>query len=127
MPPKRPGSQFPLNRTKASEPQQAGEGTANAQATNELVEIHTLACTPVTGQRRKQYTREFKLATITYWRILLQSAVSLFLITQWVGEAWELLSNDLKESIVQSFRKCGITIALDGSEDSDINIRGLEG
>ncbi|KAF8442667.1 hypothetical protein BGX38DRAFT_1272137 [Terfezia claveryi] len=39
------------------------------------------------------------------------------LTTQWVGEAWELLSNDLKGSIVRSFRKCGITIALDGSED----------
>jgi len=31
-----------------------------------------------------------------------------------------------KELIIRSFRKCGITIALDGSEDSDINIRGLE-
>ena len=30
-------------------------------------------------------------------------------------------------SIVRSFRKCSITIALDSSEDSDINIRGLEG
>ena len=49
------------------------------------------------------------------------------LITQWVGEAWEQLSNELKESVVWSFRICGITIALDGSEDHDINIRGLEG
>ena len=49
------------------------------------------------------------------------------LITQWVDEAWELLSNELKESIVRSFRKCSITIALDGSEDNDINIGGLEG
>ncbi|RPB22336.1 hypothetical protein L211DRAFT_850650 [Terfezia boudieri ATCC MYA-4762] len=49
------------------------------------------------------------------------------LITQWVGEAWELVSSELKESIVRSFRKCGITIALNGSEDCDINIRGLEG
>ena len=31
-----------------------------------------------------------------------------------------------KELIIRSFRKCGITTALDGSEDSDINIRGLE-
>jgi len=37
------------------------------------------------------------------------------------------MSNELKESIVWSFRKCGIMIALDGSEDHDINIRGLEG
>ena len=53
MPPKRPGpiventvkrpcSQFPLNKTKASEPEQAAAVTANAEATNEIVEIHTL-------------------------------------------------------------------------------------
>ena len=58
MPPKRPGpiventikrprSQFPLNRTKASEPDQAAAVTANPEATNELVEIHTLACMPL--------------------------------------------------------------------------------
>ncbi|KAF8417848.1 hypothetical protein EV426DRAFT_706584 [Tirmania nivea] len=32
-----------------------------------------------------------------------------------------------EESVVRSFRKCGITIALDGSEDCDINIRKLGG
>jgi len=39
------------------------------------------------------------------------------LITQWAGEVWELLYKDLKESIIRSFRKCGITVALDGSEN----------
>ena len=59
MPPKRPGptventvkrprSQFPLSRTKASEPEQTVTETANA-TTNELAEIHALACTPVIG------------------------------------------------------------------------------
>ena len=57
--------------------------------------------------------------------ILLQSAISLLL--NGLARIGELLSNDLKVSIVRSFRKCSITIALDGSEDSDINIRGLEG
>ena len=48
------------------------------------------------------------------------------LITQWVGEAWEAICKEHKELIIRSFRKCGITTALDGSEDSDINIRGLQ-
>ncbi|RPB29665.1 hypothetical protein L211DRAFT_832369 [Terfezia boudieri ATCC MYA-4762] len=72
MPPKRPGpiventvkrprSQFPVNRTKASEPKHVVEVTATAEATKELAEIYTLACT----QRRKHYTPEYKLATIT--------------------------------------------------------------
>ena len=30
------------------------------------------------------------------------------------------------EMIIRSFRKCGISVAIDGSEDSDININGLE-
>jgi len=47
---KRPRSQFPLSRSKASEPEQAVTVTANAEATtNELAEIHALACTPVAG------------------------------------------------------------------------------
>ncbi|RPB28985.1 hypothetical protein L211DRAFT_881522 [Terfezia boudieri ATCC MYA-4762] len=79
MPPKRPGpiventvkrprSQFPLNKAKASVPEQTVEVNTTGEATNELAEIHTLASLAVIGQRRKQYTREFKLATITYWR-----------------------------------------------------------
>ena len=48
------------------------------------------------------------------------------LITQWVGEAWEAICIEHKELIIRSFQKCGITTALDGSEDSHINIRGLQ-
>ncbi|RPB22155.1 hypothetical protein L211DRAFT_351367 [Terfezia boudieri ATCC MYA-4762] len=29
--------------------------------------------------------------------------------------------------IIRSFQKCGITVALDGSEDQNINIHGLDG
>ena len=29
--------------------------------------------------------------------------------------------------IIRSFRKCGISVAIDGSEDSEINISGLDG
>ena len=28
--------------------------------------------------------------------------------------------------IIRGFRKCGISVAVDGSEDNDINIKGLE-
>src|SRR5947207_15706880 len=33
---------------------------------------------------------------------------------------------DFTETIIHSFRKYGITVALDGSEDYDINIQGLD-
>jgi hypothetical protein len=47
------------------------------------------------------------------------------LFTTWVGEAWETLSAD-KEMIIRSFKKSGICVATDGSEDAEINIKGLE-
>jgi hypothetical protein len=47
------------------------------------------------------------------------------LLTAWIGQAWEELSAN-EEMIERSFKKCGISIAADGSEDADINIEGLE-
>jgi DDE superfamily endonuclease len=47
------------------------------------------------------------------------------LMTKWVGEAWSKVCSELKESIIRSFRKCGITVAIDGSQDDEININGL--
>ena len=38
------------------------------------------------------------------------------LLTKWVGDAWEELAKK-KEMIERSLKKCGISIAADGSED----------
>ena len=32
----------------------------------------------------------------------------------------------MKDAIVRSFRKCGISLPTDGSEDSEINIKGVD-
>ena len=47
------------------------------------------------------------------------------LLTGWIGQAWEDISSN-KEMIVRSFKKCGISVAADVSEDSEIPIEGLE-
>ena len=47
------------------------------------------------------------------------------LLTKWVGQAWEELSEN-KEMTVTSFKKCGISTAADGSEDFEIHLEGLE-
>ena len=47
------------------------------------------------------------------------------LFTKWVGKAWEDLSAK-KDMIIRSFKKCGISVAIDGSEDKEIIIEGLE-
>ena len=47
------------------------------------------------------------------------------LITKWVGAAWSQVSQK-KEMVQRAFKKCGISVSIDGSEDAAINIRGLE-
>ena len=47
------------------------------------------------------------------------------LISQWVGQAWENLCHLHKDTIVRSFRKCGISLPIDGSQDAEIHIEGV--
>jgi len=47
-------------------------------------------------------------------------------MTQWVGQAWESIHQELRHTIQRSFRKCGITVSIDGCEDQHINIRGRD-
>ena len=46
------------------------------------------------------------------------------LMTKWVGQAWKKIS-ERKESIVRSFKKCGLSVALDGSENTQMSINGI--
>ena len=46
------------------------------------------------------------------------------LFIKWVGKAWEEISAK-KDMIIRSFKKCGISVAVDGSEDDQINIETL--
>ena len=47
------------------------------------------------------------------------------LFTKWIGQAWEETAGN-KEMVIRSFKKFGISVAIDGSEDDEINITGLE-
>ena len=53
------------------------------------------------------------------------SASERILFTKWVGQAWEDISAK-KNMIIRSFKKCGISVAIDGSEDAEMSIVGLE-
>ena len=46
------------------------------------------------------------------------------LITGWVGAAWADLCQQ-KDMIKRAFRKCGISVPIDGSRDEEISIKGL--
>ena len=47
------------------------------------------------------------------------------LFTKWVGTAWQETSRRLKDTVIRSFVKCGISLPISGSRDSEINIDGL--
>ena len=46
------------------------------------------------------------------------------LTTKWVGEAWSKVGK-MKDPIIRSFKRCGLSVALDGSENDEVNIEGL--
>ena len=48
------------------------------------------------------------------------------LFTSWVGQAWKEVAAK-EEMMKRSFIKTGIAVVIDGSQDSEINIEGLEG
>lgn len=55
----------------------------------------------------------------------LTASIRRVLFTKWVGQAWEEVSAN-KAMVQRSFRKVGIAVAIDGSEDADIAIEGLK-
>lgn len=49
------------------------------------------------------------------------------MLTKWVGQAWKELHAEKRELICQTFRKLGLSLAVDGSEDAEISIQDLPG
>ena len=47
------------------------------------------------------------------------------LFTKWVGTAWQETSRRLKDTVIRSFVKCGISLPISGSRDNEINIDGF--
>ena len=47
------------------------------------------------------------------------------LFTSWVGQAWEETAAK-KEMVMRAFRKCGVSLPIDGSHDAEINIREFD-
>ena len=47
------------------------------------------------------------------------------MLTQWVGKAWIKFHEQHRGTIVRSFRKIGVTLAIDGSEDEELAIKDI--
>ncbi|KAF8418731.1 hypothetical protein EV426DRAFT_618191, partial [Tirmania nivea] len=46
------------------------------------------------------------------------------LMTKWVAAAWKSVSGNC-DMITRPFRKCGITVPIDGTADFEIHIEGI--
>ena len=46
-------------------------------------------------------------------------------LVRWVGQAWEETAAK-KEMVMRAFRKCGVSLPIDGSQDAEINIREFD-
>ena len=46
------------------------------------------------------------------------------LLTKWAAEAWKEINRN-KETVIRSFKKCGVSLTLDGKENDEINIEGI--
>lgn len=50
-----------------------------------------------------------------------------FLMTKWLKEAWtEFFAAGGQEQVTKAFKRCGMLNAIDGSEDSEIHVQGVE-
>lgn len=47
------------------------------------------------------------------------------LLTQWVGQAWKEFHEENSGTIRRAFRKVGLSLAVDGSEDDELHIEDL--
>lgn len=66
-----------------------------------------------------------EILMIMFMGIFLLSSKEYCLQPGYVGEAWEKICTN-RDMVIREFRKCGNSVAIDGSEDDDINIKGLE-
>ena len=48
------------------------------------------------------------------------------LVTQAVGAAWEQFCEKHQGLVVQTFRKLGITLPIDGSSDGELSVKGID-
>ena len=47
------------------------------------------------------------------------------IITQWVGQAWQELHAEQSHLIIKAFRKVGLSLAVDGFEDSELYVKDI--
>lgn len=47
------------------------------------------------------------------------------MVTKWVGQAWRELHAEQSHLIIKAFRKVGLSLAVDGFEDSELYVKDI--
>ena len=47
------------------------------------------------------------------------------MVTHWVGQAWRELHAEQSHLIIKAFRKVGLSLAVDGSEDVELHVKDI--
>ena len=80
---------------------------------------------PFKAAVEKQATMHINETLDLYVKGLIPTSNRRLLLTKWVGSAWEEISSN-RDLVYISFCICGISVAIDGSEDDDIHIKDLD-
>ena len=80
---------------------------------------------PFKGVVRQQFEKHLEENLQRYTEGEITASERRILITKWIGNAWAEVSSN-RDMVVRSFRKCGISLLLDGSENGDVHIESME-
>ena len=94
--------------------------------TSRVQPLDVVVNNPFKNLVREQFEKHLDENVNDYVEGKLTASKRRILTTKWVAIAWEKVMQD-KEMVIRSFKKCGITTNLDGSENDKVKIRGLEG
>ena len=73
----------------------------------------------------REATAHMQANLTDYVQARMSVSVRRVLLTKWIANAWEETAAK-RETVIRSFRKVGILVAVDGTKDEQINIEGIE-
>ena len=74
---------------------------------------------------RQQFEKHLEENLQRYTEGKISASERRVLVTKWVGKVWTEVGSN-RDMVVRSFKKCGISLSLDGSENGEIHIESIE-
>ena len=87
--------------------------------------LHVSFNKPFKDVTRQQFEKHLEQNLQRYTKGKISASERRALVTEWVGKAWTEVGSN-RDMVVRSFKKCGISLSLDGSENGEIRIESIE-